>query len=379
MLSVLWLVPGCGDDDKAITPDAGGLPDAGTPDPTPDAGRMDAGAMDAGSDAGTDAGMPDGGEPPTVEKDVRFIAIGDTGTGEEGQYQVAEAMRTVCAAKGCDFVLMLGDNIYEAGVDGFDDPQWTSKFEEPYADMDMPFYVALGNHDYGGHITFPFQATIDGYGNEFHKGLFEVDYTEYSDKWTMPDTHYTYQVGHVGFVMLDTNSLIWDDDTHGDQWAWYDGAVADLRADGAEIIIAAGHHPYLSNGSHGNAGSYEAPEIAGIEIPLPAVVPIIGGTNVKRFFDEHVCGTVDVYFSGHDHTRQWMNEPDALCGAELIVSGAGGKLKSLRSTINTTHYEDATSMGFMYVHIEEDQMTGQFYDAWANVNFEQVVTLGAQL
>ena len=46
-------------------------------------------------------------------KIVRFIAVGDTGTGKEGQYQVANAIEKVCAAHGCDFALGLGDNIYE--------------------------------------------------------------------------------------------------------------------------------------------------------------------------------------------------------------------------------------------------------------------------
>src|SRR5690606_32253524 len=145
----------------------------------------------------------------------------------------------------------------------------------------------------------------------------------------MPATYYTFRRGNVGFVMLDTNSLVWNNTEHGDQRAWFDGAVAALRAEGAEWIIASGHHPYLSNGRHGNAGDYESIEVGGIEIPNP--LPILDGENVKDFLDDYACGEIDVYFAGHDHNRQWIDEPGALCGAELIVSGAGAKTTDLDS------------------------------------------------
>src|SRR6476661_6274103 len=63
---------------------------------------------------------------------VRFIAIGDTGKGNADQRRVAVAIRDLCAARGCDFVLMLGDNIYDAGVESTTDSQWQTKFEQLY-------------------------------------------------------------------------------------------------------------------------------------------------------------------------------------------------------------------------------------------------------
>jgi tartrate-resistant acid phosphatase type 5 len=41
------------------------------------------------------------------------------------------------------------DNFYDEGVDSLDDEQFQTKFELPYADIDFPFWVVLGNHDYG--------------------------------------------------------------------------------------------------------------------------------------------------------------------------------------------------------------------------------------
>ena len=108
---------------------------------------------------------------------------------------------------------MLGDNIYETGVESTTDPAWQTKFEQPYNDVDLPFYVALGNHDYGGNMIID----VPGIGNEFEKGQVEVDYTQVSTKWNMPATHYTFTWGDVGFIMLDTNSIVWSDTTYGDQ------------------------------------------------------------------------------------------------------------------------------------------------------------------
>lgn len=312
------------------------------------------------------------GPDASVDTSVRFIVMGDVGTGSDDQYAVAGAVKNKCAQDGCQFVILLGDNIYDAGVDGTMDDQWRTKFREPYADIDLPFYAVLGNHDYGG-VDPVFGSEQGGLGNEWDKGPYEVQYSQVDDKWNMPSTHYTFQVGNVGFIMLDTNSILWDDNTHGDQRAWYPTALSQLA--NAEWIVAAGHHPLLSNGAHGNAGQYESIEVAGLELPITQWLGIdqLNGSNVKDFFENTVCGTVDVSFSGHDHNRQWLNEPDALCGAELIVSGAGAKVKDWGVGGNEAYWQDATTPGFLYVVVDGNTMTGQFIDKLGNVNYERTV------
>jgi hypothetical protein len=224
----------------------------------------------------------------------------------------------------------------------------------------MPFYAVLGNHDYGGRLL---TEEYGGLGNEFDKGPLEVQYTQQSTKWVMLGTHYTVQVDHVGFVMLDTNSLLWDNVDNGDQRAWLPGALAELSSTGAEWVLGVGHHPVRSNGAHGNAGEYESIEVGGTEIPVADLLPIVAGEEVKDFFDNDLCGNVDVYLSGHDHNRQWIDEPDALCGAELIVSGAGAKVKDFDSADrNSTRFQDAATEGFVYVVIDGDTFTGEMID-----------------
>lgn len=332
--------------------------------PPVDAARPADAAADASADASVDAPVDSAPPPPEV---VRFIAMGDTGEANDGQRAVALAIENLCAAEGCDFVLLLGDNIYDSGVSSVDDPQWAEKFEDIYAGLDIPFMVVLGNHDYGGSLLGFDQG---GLGNEWDKGSIEVEYSDHSDLWTMPATHYTFTWGNVGFIMLDTNSILWDNNDNGNQRDWYTTAL--MEVSGSDWIFGAGHHPYRSNGRHGNAGSYESIEVGGVEIPLP--VPILDGRNMESFFDDVVCGTVDFYLSGHDHNRQWLDESDRLCGTEMIVTGAGAKLTDLQERGNSLLFGDDTTEGFAYFAIEGDTLTGRFYDSAGVMNFERVVT-----
>lgn len=295
---------------------------------------------------------------------VRFIAVGDTGTGDEGEFRTGAAMAKTCAKRGCDFVIMLGDNIYEDGVETPDDPEWGPKFEEPFRDVDVPFYVALGNHDYGGEVL---GERVPGVGNEWERGVYQIEYARTSKKYVLPAPFYTVRWGNVGLIALDTNSLLYGHKDFGDQRVWYPRALAALSD--ARWKIAFGHHPYRSNGVHGNAGDYDLIQVRNKEVRIP--IKTLDGTRVRRFFDQELCGTVDIYFSGHDHNLQWLDAPDALCGTELVVSGAGGKLKNLKGETTPAYWQDDTEYGFFYGVIEGDKLTGRFIDADGNVRFER--------
>src|ERR1022692_2929818 len=83
---------------------------------------------------------------PLKPKSVRFAVIGDNGTGEKPQYEVAEQMVKYHQQFPFDFVVMLGDNIY--GGEGPED--FKKKFEDPYKPLlegGVKFYASLGNHD----------------------------------------------------------------------------------------------------------------------------------------------------------------------------------------------------------------------------------------
>ena len=312
-------------------------------DPTLPTGPT-AASPDRGAVPGTSGGDASTTPPAETRSGVRFIAVGDTGTGSAGQTKIAGAMATKCKADGCDFVQLLGDNLYESGADSVDDPIWQEKFEVPYAAIDLDFFAVLGNHDYGA----------SGAGTNFPKGQNEVDYTKKSKKWKMPSAYFHFEKKNTEFFALDTNKALFGlaAGQKKDMASW-------IASSKAEWKIAVGHHPYKSNGSHGNAGSYDG---------LP--IGPMNGQGVKTYLDEVICGKVDLYLSGHDHSQQWLNE--SCMGTELAVSGAGAKATELKGK-NAALFE-STELGFLYIVIEGKRLTAEFVDETGKVEFTHGLT-----
>jgi hypothetical protein len=344
-LSLLGLLACSDDPAKPAVTDTGAARDsAATSDSAGDSAPADSAADTASDTAAQDSGdSAEDTAPP--EPVLRFVALGDAGEGNATQFQVADAIGQVCGQLGCDFALYLGDNFYGTGVDSVDDPQFQSKFEEPYAELDFPFYVSLGNHDYGG----------DGAGWELWKGQSYVDYSARSDKWTFPDLYYAHEEQHAAFYSLDTTQLFWGIDA--DQRSFLQGELASTSA---VWTFAFGHHPYLSNGPHGDAGDYEG----------LSWVPIVNGESIRDFVEAEVCGRVDVYFSGHDHSLQW---PRSTCaGTEFIVSGAGAKTTAIEG--GDPAWYESSQPGFLWVELRGRTFTGVFYDANANELYRRSFT-----
>lgn len=306
----------------------------------------------AGCLAGPAAGP---GVAPTADDSIRFLVIGDPGTGDEAQHRVAAAMQTVCEERGCAFVLVNGDNIYETGVDGPRDAQFDDKFEAPYAAFDIPFWLVLGNHDNGG----------GGTGTEPDRGDHQVAYAKRddraSDKWHMPARYYTFRAGAVEFFAIDSGPAsvsmnpIWLPGGPGPmQQAWLTDALADSTADWK---VAFAHHPYVSNGMHGDAGTYD-------DIPAQ-------GLAYKQMLQDTVCGEVDLLLAGHDHDLQWL-QPVAACGAtEFIVSGAAAKTRERGAAPHhPARFEAYGTHGFVWVQVAGDRFTAAFYDDQARLLYE---------
>ena len=81
---------------------------------------------------------------------VQIIITGDTGSNNKEQHLVANAMyKFIQKHKNIKNIFLLGDNIYETGVNSVTDKQFKTKFEDPYNKINKQFYLCLGNHDYG--------------------------------------------------------------------------------------------------------------------------------------------------------------------------------------------------------------------------------------
>ncbi|WP_211830915.1 metallophosphoesterase [Kistimonas asteriae] len=291
-----------------------------------------------------------------MAESVSFIAIGDMGTGSDKQYKVANAIENLCQQKACDFAIGLGDNIYEAGVDSSRDDSFQSKFEQPYAGLAFPFFMSLGNHD-NSHFA-------SGGGLDNFKGEYQVAYhyrdDRGSDKWRMPNRYYHFtaplesEEPLVDFLALDSNPIAGGLDWDYQYWRkpytakhkdWIKSTLSNANA---PWKIAFAHHPLRSNGRHGNAGFYDG--LAG------------SGKDWQKLIKETVCDKVDVLITGHDHDLQWL-KPNSDCGKTFfIVSGAGGKTRSLTNPDrNPAWWQVGDSLGFFRIQIEGNQFTGEAY------------------
>ena len=138
--------------------------------------------------------------PPSAKDSVQFLAIGDTGTGDSAQYQVAAQVAKAHAVFPFTFAIMMGDNMY--GTERTKD--YEKKFETPYKpllDAKVEFYAALGNHDDPNQKLYkPFNMN----GERF----------------------YTFKKGNVRFFALDSNYF---DQTQAD---WLEKALAESRRTG---------------------------------------------------------------------------------------------------------------------------------------------------
>ncbi|HEU4927878.1 MAG TPA: metallophosphoesterase [Vicinamibacterales bacterium] len=208
---------------------------------------------------------------------VKFVVLGDFGSGEPAEYQVAAQMAAFRTRFPFDFVITTGDNI----IGGQDDPaDFAEKFQRPFETLlqaGIQFYATLGNHD---------KAANRSYG-----------------PWNMNGRrYYAFAVKNVRFFALDSNR------PDRAELAWLDDALA--RANG-DWKICYFHHPLYSDGvKHGPA----------LELRV-LLEPIL------------MRHGVDVVFSGHDHVYERL-VPQG--GISYFVTGAGGQeAHSLRRSAAT--------------------------------------------
>jgi tartrate-resistant acid phosphatase type 5 len=256
---------------------------------------------------------------------ARFVAVGDTGKGTADQAAVAEALATVCGELGCDFVLLLGDNLYPAGLETPDDPRAAAVIAEPYADV-APVYAILGNHDWAGWR----REVADR----------EVAWAEGDGRVRLPANAWWFDAGPARVVGVDTTAAMVDG-------AAFQAAWARERLDSAPgpWAVLAGHHPLRSDGPHGNAGAYEGWRW----------VPYLSGAGVAELYAD-TCGAADLLLAGHDHTRQVL----PACGATQVVAGTGAAATRVVDRGNSPSFADA-ELGFAWLELGPDTGEVRFY------------------
>lgn len=263
------------------------------------------------------------------EPQMSFVALGDWGRRGAGrQRAVATAMATAAETMASRFVITVGDNFYENGVQSVTDPHWKRSFEDVYTapSLQTPWYAVLGNHDHRGSA----QA--------------QVDYTRVSPRWRMPGRYYRvpgaqHDAPQLDLFFLDTTALVAG---YGQtsppalqraataQLDWLDAELGRSRAAWKLVV---GHHPVHSGGSHGDT---------------PALV-----AKVKPLLETH---GVQACLNGHDHDLQHVRRGPV----DYIGTGAGSAVRAVRP-IEGTRFCLARS-GFALFSLGADTLTLEFRD-----------------
>jgi acid phosphatase len=269
---------------------------------------------------------------------LNFLIFGDWGReGQKEQRAVAEQMGTAAEAIGAKFVISVGDNFYEHGVKSVDDPQWQTSFEKIYTapSLQVPWHVALGNHDYHGSCEA------------------QIDYGKTSKRWNMPARYFKRSekidvATAVEFFFLDTTPMAQASDDKAvtpealknqniaQQLTWLETSLAASTAPW-KILVA--HHPVYSGGVHG-----DTPYI------IKHVLPLLEKYGVQA------------YFNGHDHDLQHLQAGSV----NLFCSGAGSKVRETKNTAHTKFSKGSTP-GFLTVALAPEKMDVRMSDAQGQI------------
>jgi hypothetical protein len=235
---------------------------------------------------------------PLQDKSVRFAVIGDSGTGDRAQYEVAQRMEAYRQAVKFDFVIMLGDNIY-----GSHSPKdFVKKFEQPYKsllDAGVKFYASLGNHD---------DPDDERLYKPFNMG---------------GERYYAFRKGEAAFFALDSNYM------DPKQLSWLEQNLKDSQGTWKICFF---HHPLYNDGRH-----------HGADADLR--------TQVLPLFQRY---GVNAVFSGHEHVYQRIKPENNIY---FFVLGNSGKLMThdFGATKDRVKGFD-TDQSFMLVEIAGDKL-----------------------
>jgi hypothetical protein len=263
------------------------------------AGPVDSHPVSAAAPQTAAARAPEPVPLPNREGSLKFLVIGDFGTGTPAQYELGAQMAKFLAGFPAKLAITVGDNLY-----GGERPQdFKRRFEEPYRavlEAGVKVYASLGNHDSREQARYA----------QFNMG----GKTYYSLKAP---------VQNVKLVAIES------DYPTPKQIEWLRGELSS----GEDWIIPYFHHPLYSSGKqHGSNRDLR-----------DVLEPLFLKSNVT------------VVFTGHDHFYE-RTKPQQ--GITYFVVGSTGALRpgdiDRKSGLTEVGFE--SDLAFLAVEIDGDQM-----------------------
>lgn len=241
-----------------------------------------------------------------------FILMGDAGTTAPVQFSVAEQIKKFCdAQQTCQAGFIVGDVIYDEGVVSLQDKKFKTHFEEPYAPLNFPIFIAYGNHDYLGCTQC------------------YLNYTKISQKWKMPSRYYIQEFDAVTFIVIDTEKFDLE------QQQWLSGQLANSTKLHTVVL---GHRPLITD----------------------EVEKHLENWNGKKELTDIICNSADFYVSGHAHLLENPGKIEG-CSVQPLISGTAGSYP--RQVIkNADSPFQASVNGFLALEVVGEKITYSFID-----------------
>ncbi|XP_051147643.1 purple acid phosphatase 17-like [Andrographis paniculata] len=271
---------------------------------------------------------------------VAFLVVGDWGRkGHYNQSLVSHQMGKIAEDLDIDFVVSTGDNFYDNGLHGEDDPNFLDSFSNVYTSRSLhkQWYSVLGNHDYRGNAV----AQLSSYLRKIDSRwlclrsfvvnteiaeLFFVDTTPMVEEYfTNPGDH-TYDWRGVLPVKSYVANLLQDVETA-------------LKESKAKWRIVIGHHAIRSISHHGDTREL-----------VDQLLPILRANGV------------DFYINGHDHCLQQISDNQS--PIQFLTSGGGSKAwrgEMDKSNVGVVKFF-YDGQGFMSVTLDSSDVEVVFYD-----------------
>jgi Calcineurin-like phosphoesterase len=321
---------------------------------------------------------------------ARFFTFGCQGNGGEAQLKVAESMNRLLGDPDFeppDFILVLGDNVYDYGAASPNDEMFKSNFYKIYSRFEhlrkIPFFVLLGNHDENLHSK---GALVSEKGIErgmhevahsyFPKNLYKTEedqcwflnnryettealqnlYRSHTNEeiigldladlpaWNMPGRTYSLICGNTQIFCIDSNTYVSEylkfcegyNNEHN-QPLWLKQEVDKAREERRQVILAL-HHPPVTPGKRAFDNDFNL-YLSESEINSKTFDSHFGhlikskGLSYNQLIRETFIQQkleFDVVLTAHDHDMYYYNNKDTpddypLC--QFTAGGGGGDLQ----------------------------------------------------
>ncbi|XP_022735402.1 purple acid phosphatase 7-like isoform X2 [Durio zibethinus] len=262
--------------------------------------------------------------PIKPDGSLSFLVVGDWGRkGLYNQSEVAFQMGLVGQKLDIDLVISTGDNFYEDGLTGVDDPAFNESFTTIYTapSLKKQWYNVLGNHDYRGDVEAQLSHILREKDKRWlclRSFILKAGDDTYDWKGVSPREDYL-------------SNLLRDVD-------------AALKKSNAEWKIVVGHHTIKSAGHHGVTKEL-----------VEQLVPILEANSV------------DMYINGHDHCLEHISDSNSQI--QYLTSGGGSK--AWRGDVHRWDPEELKlyydGQGFMSMQMTQKQVHIAFYDIFGKV------------